>query len=228
MTYINTINENNNFNQRFICLFSGGKDSALAFSICSKQMEPCGLIICLEKDSSLFHHQDIELIKAQAQRMNMHVDFATGHWKDSPELPGLLKKYVNNGVPNVVFGDIGDEKNYKRKIQLCQNAGATPIMPLWRMPYPHLINLYEKHKIKSIITMVRNGLQDLLGSEFTKNTFMKLKEAGYDPLGEKGEFHSTLVDADFFSSPITYTLSKVEEKEDNFGKKWIRKIQVKL
>lgn len=208
-------------NKKFVCLFSGGKDCGLALSLAQKCSEAMLLITCCDTNQSLFHEHDKELVELQAASLGIPVTFVEGHWKESEELIVELGKAKENGADFVLFGDIADEKNANRKIQLCNLVGLRPCMPLWGMPYEHLFTLLVEHEICSLITVTRPAIYDFSGRIFDKDTYDCFCAMNINPFGEKGEFHSTLINADIFSFPINYKFNKYIDVCDKFGEKRI-------
>lgn len=66
----------------FICLFSGGKDCALALSMACQKATPVALITCIDQEESLFHAHDKKLVELQSKAMNIPVMYYNNHWKD--------------------------------------------------------------------------------------------------------------------------------------------------
>lgn len=208
-------------NSSFICLYSGGKDSALALSIASEFATPSALITCVGHDKSLFHEHSYDIIKTQSKKMNINLECFNGHWKELIKLAKIYKYYKKKGVKTVVFGDLNDIKNANRKIIACKLAGLKPCMPLWNVSYDELINLIKKYNIVSVITIVRPSMLDVkwLGKEFNQSIYESLCGNRIDPFGEKGEFHTTLVNSNLFSSPINYSINNIFSTVDKFGVK---------
>lgn len=100
-------------------------------------------------------------------------------------------------------------------------------MLLWEMPYDELINKLEAHKIKSLISIIRPPLLETkwLGQVYSRFMYEHFEAMGIDSFGEKGEFHTTLVDADIFSSSIRYHVDSIEKVTDKFGEKWRANIE---
>lgn len=207
--------------KKYVCLFSGGKDSGLALSLAQKHAEAMLLITCCDSNQSLFHQHDKEIVKLQGESLGIPVVFVEGHWKESEQLITELKKSKENGADFVLFGDIADVKNANRKIQLCNSVGLQPCMPLWGMSYDKLILSLIEHDIRSLITITRPGLYHFSGKIFDKETYEHFLKMGINPFGEQGEFHSTLIDSDIFNFSINYKLNNRIKVIDKFGEKMV-------
>lgn len=207
-------------NKKGICLFSGGKDSGLALSIACEQSEIVALINCCEKKQPLFHQHGTDLMNLQSQALKIPMVYANGHWKESTELELLLKKFKAEGVEFIVFGDICSIKNANRKIILCKKVGLIPCMPLWNKTYDELFNEMKKRKLKCMLSSVRPQIKDYVGKIFDDKTFETFKQLDINVFGEKGEFHSTLIDLDIFDFPIKYEIKSINKCTDKYGEKW--------
>lgn len=208
-------------NKKYVCLFSGGKDSGLALSLAQKCSEAMALITCCDSNQSLFHQHDKDIVKLQGEALGIPVVFVEGHWKESKQLIIELKKAKENGAEFVLFGDIADIKNANRKIKICNSVGLRACMPLWGISYNELILSLTEHKIRSLITVTRPIVYQFTGKIFNKETYDLFSNMNINPFGEEGEFHSTLIDADIFKFPINYKFNKYVEVRDKFGQKRI-------
>lgn len=80
-------------NKKGVALYSGGKDSGLALSIACESAEIVALINCCEQKHPMFHQHDTDLMELQSQSLKIPIVYSNGHWKESTEIEGLLKKY---------------------------------------------------------------------------------------------------------------------------------------
>ena len=71
-----------------------------------------------------------------------------------------------------------------------------------------------------MLSSVRPELKDCLGKVFDEEMYEKFNHLKIDPLGEKGEFHSTLIDLDLFEFSIKYNIESINKCTDKFGDKW--------
>lgn len=92
-------------------------------------------------------------------------------------------------------------------------AGLTIKCPLWGMTVEMVVDKLEKRKIQSVISSINpNKLsKQWLGKQFDRNVYNEFIKLGIHPLGEKGEFHTTLVGADFFKKEIEYSYSFLDK-----------------
>ena len=195
----------------FICLFSGGKDSGLALSMAAERGKAMAVILSVDSkhNTSFYHRQPINVIKEQARVMGLPLELI-----DSPprstlfayKLVRIMKKYAVLGVKTLIAGTTHD----KEAVELCQNicniTGYIFRCPLWQVSHSDIIHKIEEKKIKTIITLVdeKKLSPDWLGKVYDRFAFDSFVKMGIHPLGELGEFHTTLVNMDIFNHPIQY------------------------
>lgn len=205
-------------NEKFICLYSGGKDCALAFSIARQKADAVALIHCIKENTerTIFHDQEKDVVEAQAKAIGLPLIYHYEDWWSKWDtLIKIYLKYKNEGVKYVVFGDLNSYDNAKIQIELCKGVGLIPCFPLWQASYDELIEELYKHKIVSIITNINHPSINakFLGEVFDKDIYSHFQKIGIDPFGENGEFHTTVVSADCFSASINYIVSEKKEKD---------------
>ncbi|MFQ9014662.1 MAG: diphthine--ammonia ligase [Ruminococcus sp.] len=187
----------------FICSFSGGKDSVIALSMAWEKGEAKGLINWFdeEQNKSVFHNQDLDLIKLQAECVELPL-YTTRYtpWSHRVELIDIYKRFSEQGIKSIIFGDIYLADSAKLQTILCKKAGLIPRFPLWNKDLKDLYNIMQNRKIKTIISRVNTAYlnEEWLGKEYNMEMFDSFCKMGIDPFGEKGEFHTTVIDADIF------------------------------
>jgi hypothetical protein len=191
----------------FVCSFSGGKDSVIALSRACERGEARGVIHWFnnEQQISLFHHQNIRIIKAQADCMNLPL-LLSGYtpWGHRYELISQYKKLEENGIKSIIFGDICTADSAKIQYILCKKAGLIPRFPLWGDDYRSLFLEMLDRKIKTIISRVNTAYLDesWLGKAYNEEAYSAFEKKGIDPFGERGEFHTTVISADIFNTTL--------------------------
>ena len=142
---------------RFLCMFSGGKDSGLAFAIACGQAQPTTLIHILDGGNALYHGQPSRLVEAQAACMGVPVIYMPykwwHHWEEAQR--DLLALHIT-GSDSIVFGDIRLESIFMGDIPLSRRAGFMPCLPLAGVPYDRLMDQLEEHRIVSLITRINH------------------------------------------------------------------------
>lgn len=200
--------------EKFVCMFSGGKDCGLALSLALENGILCELLHCAPKDAScsLWHQQSLSVAQEQARLIGTPLRIIPySAWFNYTKLVRLYHYYLKQGITSVVFGDLYDEKQAKLQTALCLSAGLIPRMPLWQRSYNELLELKKQHSLSCIITCLESDKLETywLGKVFNYDAYQYFTELGIDAMGEQGEFHTTLVNARYFHHPLRYQLGEI-------------------
>ncbi len=164
-------------------LFTGGKDSCLALNkVMNEKYEvKCLLNIDVEnKDSFMFHKADQELLKMQAQLLNLPLITRKSEGKKEKELKDLKRLLEMAGdIDAVVVGGIKSSYQGKRVKKICKELGLKFIAPLWDYNPEKLWEELFKEKFKVILTKIScEGLSsEWLNRVIDKKNFKELKKA---------------------------------------------------
>ena len=197
-------------NKTFITSWSGGKDACYAFWL-SKQKgaTPAALFTMLDEsgEHTSAHGLHRDVIEAQARLMGVPVLFRAvprGHYEQN------LKDVINEsrqsmGVSSIVFGDIDLDAHKVWYERICSDTEITPCFPLWHHPRQKLLNNLFEAGLKTMIVSVQHEKMDrrFLGEIMTPALANEIHSLGICPTGEDGEFHSLVLDAPCFSSPLS-------------------------
>lgn len=208
-------------NESFICLFSGGKDSAIALSMANQCGQPIAIIHSMEKDQTSYNHkQTKEIIELQAEAMGIPLELCIEEPKSTKfaySLIKILKKYGLLHAKYLVTGTINDTRANEFNQKIAKIAGLSLKCPLWGMTNEMVVEQLEKRKIQSIISSINPNVlsKQWLGKQFDRNVYNEFIKLGIHPLGENGEFHTTLIGADFFKKELEYSYSFLDESNIN-------------
>lgn len=129
------------------------------------------------------------------------------------------------GIRGIVFGDIYLKEHKEWIDAVCQEVEVEPIMPLWGRDTKELILEIIDSGFKAMVVAAK---ADLLGKEWLGRNidrkFVGELKPGIDPCGEKGEFHTLVVDGPVFSEPIEI-LEAQPVFSESFGKHWFLDIK---
>ncbi|MCX7966942.1 MAG: diphthine--ammonia ligase [Armatimonadetes bacterium] len=197
---------------RVVMAWSGGKDSAMALAKAStdENLQVVGLLttISLPYDRVTMHGVRRSLVQKQAERIGLPLKIVWLPPKPSNEvydniMNEAMLKLKAQGVEGVVFGDIhlSDVRNY-REARLAE-IGMKAVFPLWNESTEKLVKNFIAEGYAAIVTCVDSKVlpKEFCGRWLDEDFFSSLPE-GVDPCGERGEYHSFVTNAPFFSAPI--------------------------
>ena len=203
---------------KLAALVSGGKDSIYAALIASKEHEITCLISFKSKktDSYMFHIPNIELVKLQAEAMNLPLIFMESSGIKEKELEDIkkalkmaIKKYQINGV---VSGALTSNYQKSRIDKICSELKLSSIAPLWHINPEQYLKDLIKNNFKAIITgIAAEGLtKDFLGKEINNDFIKKIKKLKIHLGGEGGEYESLVLDCPFFKRKLKIKKAEIE------------------
>lgn len=192
----------------FVCSWSGGKDSCLALH---RAVAAGGILVkllCLVREDALEtlgHALPVDVVRAQAHRLGCRLELCATSWHDyEPVWTAALHRQRDDGVEAVVFGDLFIARHRRWEREACTGSGLRPVWPLWKERTPKLARELFETKTRAVITCLRADPLDvaLLGRELDAALLREIGDAGADPFGENGEYHTVVVDAPLYSRPV--------------------------
>lgn len=204
--------------------WSSGKDAAMAYHILRDSVYDVKYLLTTINDAQdrvVMHGVREELLDCQAERMGIplrKIRLPASPTDDSysAAMTEALQDMGNQGITTAAFGDIflTDLRQYREE-QL-QKIGFQAVFPLWEMDTSQLVTAISQAGIRAMIVCVNEQClgAEFLGREINEHLLTDLPE-GIDPCGEKGEFHSFVFDAPFFSSPIGIKAGELVRRQYN-------------
>jgi len=206
---------------RVAVLWSGGKDSFAAYE---RALEEGHEVVCLVtfKGDRPFICHPIECMELQAEVLGVP------HVKAEIDEP-YLQSYRNAlrglakglGIGGVVTGDIAAVDSFHGNWidEACQGTGLEVLRPLWGIGrHEHLMELLAS-KAEIVVTCVMKRFfdQSWLGRRIDAKALVELGEIaerhGIDPCGERGEYHTMVLDSPKFSGEIEMSWNEGGETE---------------
>lgn len=201
-------------------LFSGGKDSCLAWQLASEEHEVVCLVSMrsLNPDSYMFHTPNAEWtsLQAEAAGMPLLIQETEGiKEKELEELTRAIKKAkVEHKIEGIVTGAVRSEYQASRIKQICDSLGLQCINPLWHMDQVGLLEKLQEKNIHAIIIAVASEpfTREWLGRPIDEKFIEDIKRISHlaNPAGEGGEYESFVVDMPLFEKKIEITNARKE------------------
>jgi diphthine-ammonia ligase len=192
----------------FFCSWSGGKDSCLAlYHAIQNGGIPRSLLTVLSEDgaTSRSHALPKQLIEKQAGSLGLQPVFRSASWEQyEEEFITALHEFKRSGIEVGVFGDIDFDEHRKWVRRVCSVAGIEPVHPLWKRNRRELLDEFIALGFIAQIVVINERKLDkhFLGKVIKPQTVSEMEEAGIDPSGELGEYHTVVTDGPIFSSRI--------------------------
>jgi uncharacterized protein (TIGR00290 family) len=194
---------------KVVVAWSGGKDSCLACFRTIQGFEVSSLLTMMTPDGrSNFHLIRSDLIDAQSFALGIPLTkrLTTPETYEN-EFKNALRKLKIEGAEGLVTGDIYDvpyhEKGWLNRI--CDEIDMKMIRPLWKRDTKEIFHEFVASGFNAIVIRVNTKLlgSKWLGRELNEKFFEDIEELGnVDPCGERGEYHTLVIDGPIFSKRI--------------------------
>jgi len=203
--------------------WSSGKDSAFALHTVRSagQVPITGLLTTVHTGSDRVASHGVRrvLLEAQAAALGLGLHVV--------ELPTPCPNEVyeqamgeamlaarQSGADQLVFGDLflADVRAYRE--QALHGTGITPVFPLWHRPTAALAADMLACGLRAVITCVdpAQAPAELAGRWYDEELLRELP-VGVDPCGERGEFHTFVVDGPGFATGVDVVVGEVTERD---------------
>lgn len=111
-------------------------------------------------------------------------------------------------VDTIIAGDVYIEEHLNYMEKIAKEVGATLVEPLWGLDPVELLYKEIESNMRSTVIGCVDGLSRWLGVELNKENIDRFienaKSLGLDPLGERGEYHTIVVDGPLHRKPLNY------------------------
>ncbi|MCI8415911.1 MAG: diphthine--ammonia ligase [Lachnospiraceae bacterium] len=195
---------------RFVMSYSCGKDSTLALhKMLEKGHTPVCLVVMLKKEDqrSYFHGADREMLKKYEKALGIPLLLCPSKGADYVQAfeEGLAKAKAM-GAEAAAFGDMDIEENRSWEEERCRNIGLKALFPLWQQGREGNVEELLRLGYACIIKSINHTLlpEKLLGQQMDWNAVEMMRRAGIDVCGEKGEYHTLVIDGPIFRESLDF------------------------
>jgi len=198
----------------YIVSWSGGKDSSLAYYKAIESGYDVSYLVNFvseEYNRVRFHGTEAELISLQAesigaallQRKSSGAEYED-HFKQA------VRSLIPGGVEGMVFGDIYLAEHREWVEKVCGELGIEAVEPLWGEAAEEVLRSFIDAGFEAVVVSARGKLieKDWIGRRVDRDFMEYLKSRGMDVCGEKGEYHTVVIDGPIFKRPIEIVESR--------------------
>ena len=212
--------------------WSGGKDSCLAYYKAVQQGYKVNRLlnfISRESKRACFHGIEARLMQLQADLIGVELvqkETTADMEKYEEEFKAAVAELRGKDTQTMVFGDIYLLEHQSWIERVCADIKIGVLEPLWNQDPENLVHEFIDLGFKAIIVSCK---ADIMGKEFIGRTIDKklveeFKKRGVCPCGEKGEYHTLVIDGPIFKRPIKIKETQPILKE-GFWKHWFLDIK---
>jgi len=202
---------------KVIVSWSGGKDSCLSlYKALNDGLEPVCLLNIATRAGEGFrvHGLNPKIIIDQAKALELPIVQRTASWESYEQ---VFKEAVEEikcrlRAEGVVFGDIFLEEHRRWTIRVCEELGVKALSPLYGEDEEELMMEFLDAGFKAMIVCAKLDKlpEELLGRIFDREVIKILENAGVDPCGEYGEYHTLVLDGPIFKKRIEVLEGQIE------------------
>jgi uncharacterized protein (TIGR00290 family) len=192
----------------FVCSWSGGKDSCLAFyrAVASGAV-PAYLVTMLVEEGrrTRSHGLSAAVVQAQAESLGVPLVTVASSWAEyEGRLIHVLRRLSKEGIVAGVFGDIDIESHRRWEEGVCGAAGLKAYLPLWQAPRQELLSEFLALGFEARIVAVDSQVLDqrFLGRRLDHPLVDELSALGVDVCGENGEYHTVVTRGPLFQKSL--------------------------
>jgi len=193
---------------------SGGKDSFYALTKVNKV--DLALILSYEFPRPSPHL--VNMGKSVETHLKAGVPVLVKHLRKGREKEETVELLKRLGTSEIVAGDVYVEDHLKYMEGVARDACATLIEPLWGEDPEELLYKEFESGLRVLVIGCKKGLEKWLGAEVDRDDVVKLAEncraIGVDPLGERGDYHTVVINSPLHREEVRYRKVSVESHGD--------------
>ncbi len=201
--------------RRALVAWSGGKDSALALAAAREvgSLDVVGLLTAVtpEFDRISIHGTRRSILLAQAERLGLPLyEAALQVLADNAAYEAAWSAALSRAreevgvIDAIIYGDLflADVRAYRER--QCEQLHVEPLFPLWGRSTTHLARQVIREGYVAYLTCVdTQQLDEAFAGRAFDADLLRDMPASVDPCGERGEFHTVVVEAPTYSSAIS-------------------------
>lgn len=163
-----------------------------------------------------FHGTPEGLVRDQTEALGLELLTARTHPDDYEAVyRDLLSTLVARGFRGVVYGNVhlADVRGWYE--ERTSDAGLEHHEPLWGEPPARVVRAFVRAGFRAVVAGVdlSRGDPAWLGREMDEGLVRRIAEAGCDPCGEFGEYHTFVWDGPGFRSPVAHRWHEELERD---------------
>ena len=206
-------------------LVSGGKDSLFALYLMKQKKYDIACIMTMNSisdESYMFHYPNVDIVKKQAELMNIpYIEGKTEGKKEEElkDLQDLIKNAKENyHIEGICTGAINSIYQKSRIDKIAEKYNLESFAPLWERDPESLLKEMFENNFEIIITGVAaEGLNETHLEMNLKSTLEYLKKLNekysLHIAGEGGEYETLVLNCPLFSERIVVKKSKIIANE---------------
>ena len=206
----------------YLASWSGGKDGCFACYEAMRQGYQVTYLVNFITQGHRrvsFHGTDTKLIQLQSQAIGIPLLQKETTWnRYEQEFKEAVRSLVPKGIKGMVFGDIYLQEHLDWVERVCGDIGIEAVEPLWGRDTKEIVADFIDSGFEAVIVSAKSDLidQEWMGRNVDKDFVNYLNERDIDPCGEKGEYHTLVVNGPIFKSRIEIGQSSIIQRNSHW------------
>ena len=197
-------------------LWTGGKDSALAFQVSLNLYDIRRLVCFVPADNRQFYAHPTQLMELQAQKIGIPIEFVPISEPYKQSYSQQIKAIRDTGIEALITGDISTIDGMPNWIEEVAAGLVKVHKPLWELDRHAILDTLISNKFRVICSLAykKHFQQTIAGRYFDAELISELKRLPIDACGEQGEYHTWVLDAPFFKKPVQLEGTRVIDVDE--------------
>jgi len=166
-----------------------------------------------------FHGTEAKLIQLQSQCIGISLLQKETTWSGyEQEFKEAVLSLIPSGVKGMIFGNIylQDHKDWVERV--CGELGIEAVEPLWGKNPEEILSGFIDAGFEAVIVSAKSKLidRDWIGHLVDRDFITYLKDRDFDVCGEKGEYHTLVINGPIFKRRIQLIESKTVARDNHW------------
>ena len=192
-------------------LWTGGKDSALAFQVSLNLYDIRRLVCFVPADNRQFYAHPTQLMELQAQKIGIPIEFMPISEPYALSYRQQIKAIKGSGIEVLITGDISTVGGMPNWIDGVAAGLAEVYKPLWELDREAILDELVSKEFKVVCSLAyKKYFQPTIAGRYLDlELISELKQLPIDACGEQGEYHTWVLDAPFFEESVQLGSTRV-------------------
>ena len=185
-------------------LWTGGKDSALAFQVSLNLYDIRRLVCFVPADNRQFYAHPTQLMELQGEKIGLPLEFVPISEPYRLSYRQQIQVLRDNGTEVLITGDISTVDGMPNWIDGVAKNLVDVSKPLWELDRHAILDTLISNKFKVICSLAYKKYfqSTIVGRHLNAEFISELKQLPIDACGEQGEYHTWVLDAPFFKKSL--------------------------
>ena len=199
-------------------LWTGGKDSALAFQVSLNLYDLRRLVCFVPADNRQFYAHPTQLMALQARKIGIPIEFMPISKPYELSYRQQIETIRDGGIEVLITGDISTVGGMPNWIEGVAAGLVDVYKPLWELEREAILNRLISNGFKVVCSLAYNKYfqSTIVGRYLDSELISELKQLPIDLCGEQGEYHTWVLDAPFFQDAVQLDGTRVVEADEYY------------